>query len=183
MVERSGTSVTPRPLKMRHSDIAYVLIRLHAEGQDCFLLHRHPKWGDWSLVGGHVEADEEHDWLRSAAREAAEELAPLQLNADFKVQPLELVLEWGPEPSLSAYGELTEYRAEYFLLRFLRDPRELLAHLPLSEFRLVPIASLERDPQVSRPVRLVLEKLRGRLAELPRSWSAELPRVPRHQPN
>ena len=168
---------------MRHSDIAYVLIRLQADGEDCFLLHRHPKWGDWSLVGGHVEAGEEHDWLASAAREAAEELAPLRPDADFKVQRLKLVLEWGPEPSLSAFGEPTEYRAEYFLLQFLRDPRELLRHLPPSEFRLVPIASLARDPEASRPVRLVLEKLGAQLAELPRSWGDELPEMPRYQAN
>lgn len=168
---------------MRHSDIAYVLIRLHAEGQDCFLLHRHAKWGDWTLVGGHVEPGEERDWLRSAAREACEELAPLVLGRDFEVEPLRLVLEWGPEPSRSAFGEPTEYRAEYFLLRFLADPRALLPNLPHSEFRLVPISSLDSALEVSRPVRLFLKEVGRRLEELPRSWHGDLRAIPGHQLN
>ena len=163
---------------MRHSDIAYVLIRLQAEGEDCFLLHRHAKWGDWTLVGGHVEPGEESDWLRSAAREAGEELAPLQLGGDFEVRRLELAVEWGPEPSRSALGEPTAYRAEYFLLRFLRDPEALLRTLPESEFMLVPVSTLRERPEVSNPVRLLLGKIGDQLGELPRSWADEVRSVP-----
>ena len=162
---------------MRRSHVAYVLIRLHANGEDCVLLHRHSKWGDWTLVGGHVEADEEHDWLIAAAREAGEELAPLRLGGDFDVERLRLRTSWGPEPSRSAFGEPTEYSVEYFLLRFKRDPRELLAALPSSEFRLVPLRSLETQREVSRPVRVLVQELGGELGVM-RSWGPELDRIP-----
>lgn len=141
---------------MRHSDIAYVLIRLRSEGKDCFMLHRHPKWGDWSLVGGHVEQGEEDDWLKTASREAEEELAPLTLGGDFTVEPLPVELRWGPCPSRSAGGMPTEYRARYFVLRFLKDPREILDVLPESEFRLIPIDEVESDEGVGHPVRVFL---------------------------
>ena len=160
---------------MRHSDIAYVLVRVHAQGEDHLLLHRHAKWGDWTLVGGHVEAGEERDWCLAAAREANEEL-PWHLGCDFEVDRLELAVQWGPEPSRSASGEPTKYRAEYFLLRFLRDPRDLLRALPESEFRLVPLSALSggTNLDVSTPVRLLMERVGTSLGEVPRSWHAEL---------
>jgi 8-oxo-dGTP pyrophosphatase MutT (NUDIX family) len=167
---------------MRRSHVAYVLIRLHADGEDCVLLHRHSKWGDWTLVGGHVEADEEHDWLIAAAREAGEELAPLRLGGDFEVERLRVMASWGPEPSRSAFGEPTEYSVEYFLLRFKKDPRELLAVLPASEFRLVPLRSLETRTEVSRPVRVLLQKLGSELNVM-RSWEPELHEIPGLPPN
>lgn len=120
------------------------------------MLHRHPKWGDWSLVGGHVEQGEEDDWLKTASREAEEELAPLTLGGDFTVEPLPVELRWGPCPSRSAGGMPTEYRARYFVLRFLKDPREILDVLPESEFRLVPIDEVESDEGVGHPVRVFL---------------------------
>jgi 8-oxo-dGTP pyrophosphatase MutT (NUDIX family) len=160
---------------MRHSDIAYVLVVVHAHGEDHLLLHRHAKWGDWTLVGGHVEAGEELDWCVAAAREATEEL-PWRLGGDFDVERLELAVQWGPEPSRSASGEPTKYRAEYFLLRFLRDPRDLLRALPESEFRLVPVSALSGDTnlEVSTPVRLLLDRAGSVLRDVPRSWHAEL---------
>lgn len=163
---------------MRHSDIAYVLIRLRSGGQDCFMLHRHPKWGDWSLVGGHVEEGEEDDWLKTAAREAEEELAPLTLGGDFTVEPLPVELHWGPCPSRSAGGAPTEYRAKYFVLRFLKDPREMLGALPESEFRLMPIDEVEGNERVGHPVRLFLSQVKSG-PDVPLSWNRDLGTEPR----
>ena len=133
---------------MRRSDIAYVIIALRKDGEDHLLLHRHAKWGDWSLVGGHVEPGEEHDWLVVARREAGEELAPLRAGEHFEVERIPLSLEWGPEPSRSAHGEPTYYHAEYFVLRFTENPVELLRRLPSSDFRLVRLRDLRRDEDV-----------------------------------
>jgi 8-oxo-dGTP pyrophosphatase MutT (NUDIX family) len=163
---------------MRRSNIVYVLIRLHADGEDCVLLHRHAKWGDCTLVGGHVEPDEEADWAKAATREAAEELAPLRVGGDFEVEPLRIRVSWGPEPSRSAYGEPTEYSAEYYLLRFKKDPRELLAALPASEFRLVPLDAVRTHDEVSHPVRVLLQKLGSEMDFVPRSWDPELELIP-----
>ena len=57
----------------RHSKIAYVAARLRLpDGEDALLLRAHEKWGDFSLLGGHVESDELDDWTVTARREAAE---------------------------------------------------------------------------------------------------------------
>ncbi len=159
---------------MRHSDIAYVLIRLQSEGRDFLLLHRHAKWGDWSLVGGHVEPGEEGNWLATAAREAAEEMEPLKLREDFDVEPLQLRVHWGPHPSRSAFGTPTQYRAEYFVLRFLRTPEEVMRRLPEGEFRLVAVDSIANDESVSFPVRKLLDHVGTEFDALPRSWEADV---------
>lgn len=158
---------------MRHSDVAYVLIHLRAGGRNCVMLHRHPKWGDWSLVGGHVEPGEEDDWLATAAREAGEELAPLTLGTDFDVERLDVELQWGPCESRSAGGMLTEYRAQYFVLRFSKDPRALLPALQESEFRLLPIEAIEADGRVGHPLRLFMERVKI-ADDVPLSWAQDL---------
>ena len=45
----------------RSSHIVYAVARFRANDRVVWLLRRHPKWGDWSLVGGHVEEDERED--------------------------------------------------------------------------------------------------------------------------
>ena len=88
---------------MRHSHVVYVLIRLPTLDGPVQLLRRHEKWGDWSLVGGHVEDDEMDDWAAAAVREAKEELEPLVPGEDFRVTPMHAEpFVWGPEASRSA---------------------------------------------------------------------------------
>jgi len=173
MVEERGPE-RDAGVAVRRSDIAYVLIRLHSEGRDFLLLHRHAKWGDWSLVGGHVEPGEEGNWLATAAREATEEMEPLKLREDFDVEPLQICMEWGPHPSRSAFGAPTQYRAEYFVLRFLRAPIEVIRRLPQGEFRLVPVDTIGDDESVSLPVRKLLDHVGPGFDALPRSWEAEV---------
>jgi hypothetical protein len=124
---------------MRQSDLALILIRLMYDGEPHLLLNRHKKWGDWSLPGGHVEPEERGAWWRTAAREADEELAPLRTDVDFILSPLTDILKpmtWGPVESRSA-GEPTMYRAQVFLLQFMREPLACIEQLPASEFQLV----------------------------------------------
>ena len=64
------------PVTERHSDLALVLARVDVDGTPHWLLRRHAKWGDWSLIGGHVEPGEGDDWTLTAVREANEELEP-----------------------------------------------------------------------------------------------------------
>jgi hypothetical protein len=114
------------------------LIRLKIDGEPFHVLLKHKKWGDWSLVGGHVEPDEKNDWAHAAARECNEELAPLQFGVDFALLPLlDQPLKWGPVHSKSAGNELTTYAAQVFALRFLKAPAECLARLPRENFSLV----------------------------------------------
>lgn len=127
------------PVSVRQSDLALVLARVDVDGVPHWLLRRHPKWGDWSLVGGHVEPDEVHDWAATAVRESNEELAPLVCGVDIAIDPLlDEVSSWGPVPSRSAGGALTNYRVRWFQVRFLRDAVECLQRLPQGDFALIP---------------------------------------------
>lgn len=136
---------------MRHSDLALVVIRLILDAKPYQVLIKHPKWGDWSFVGGHVEAYEKNDWARAAVRECDEELAPLKHSADFILLPLRAQpLRWGPTTSRSAGGAPTIYTAQLFGLRFLQDPAECLLRLPREDFRLVRESDIRADTLVAR---------------------------------
>lgn len=129
----------------RRSDIAYIVARFMLGNKRYLLLRKHPKWGDWSLVGGHVEPFEKRDWARAAIREAEEELDPLSFRRDFILLPLlRAPISWGPVPSRSAHGALTEYTAQYFALRLTASPEETLARLPDDDFVLFDEDAVEK---------------------------------------
>ncbi len=160
---------------MRYSDIAYVVIHLRMEGDDYLVLHRHLKWGDWSLVGGHVEPGEEADWRITAIRETQEEMAPLRFGHHFDIYPLDISAAWGPAESQSAFGAPTMYRARYFLLRFFDDPGTLMRGLEPGQFRMFPRMRLRHEAGISFPVILLLDRLRRGGRYLPFSWHLDLP--------
>lgn len=161
---------------MRHSNVVYVLIRLPTVDGPSLLLRRHEKWGDWSLVGGHVEEWEMDDWGLAAAREATEELEPLVNGQDFVVKPITSEpITWGPEPSRSAKGQRTVYHIKYYTLTFLRDPVELLARLPATEFLLVPERALDSAGHtLGSPVHRARHCLDGGFEAAHRAWTGEL---------
>jgi 8-oxo-dGTP pyrophosphatase MutT (NUDIX family) len=161
---------------MRHSHVVYVLIRLPTRAGAALLLHLHEKWGDWSLVGGHVEDDERDDWAAAAAREASEELEPLAVGQDFEVVPIHAEpFTWGPEASRSARGERTIYHIQYYALTFLRDPVELLEQLPASKFLLVSERELDSTTYaLGNPVRRAYRYLQGGLTAVPPAWGEPL---------
>jgi len=160
---------------MRHSHVAYVIIRLPTIAGTSLLLRKHEKWGDWSLVGGHVEDWEIDDWSRAALREASEELEPLVAEQDFCVSPIHNEpFTWGPERSRSAHGERTLYHIQYFNLAFLRDPIELLSRLPAAEFILVPESAIDSEGNaLGRPVHRARRFLAGIEAVAP-AWGKAL---------
>jgi hypothetical protein len=162
----------------RHSNVAYVLAKLRVRGEDYALVHAHPKWGDWSLVGGHVEPTDQ-TWHAAAAREVQEEMAPLRCDRDVAVDRLELAAsQWGPVPSRSASMRPTNYKAEWFVLRFITDPLKCLARLSLNEFRLVRLTEIDRIPNLSSVVEKAGKLLPDGWASLPLSWPHDLDRVP-----
>lgn len=174
---------------MREIELANVVIKLRgSDARSYYLLHRHEKWGDWSLVGGHVEPGEEGLWASTAARETEEEMAPLRHGRDFLLVPiLTWPVKWGPTPSRSAGGAPTIYRAQFFRLVFRNDPASLLAPLVGRGFLLVSEEQLSSDPNVGALVRQLEQHLRGGLSGLPTAWPAPvdpalLPREPLNAP-
>lgn len=152
----------------RRSEVAYVLVRLIVDGRGHFLLTKHAKWGDFSLVGGHVEPDEMHDWGRAARRESEEELSPLRFGHDFVLEHLAAgPASWGPVPSRAAGNRPTVYVAQWFSLRFLQPPLQLISRLRREEFALVA------EDAVATGTTAAVTGLLGRFAE-----SAELDKVP-----
>jgi len=150
-----------------------VLAKVLVGGVEHVLLHAHRKWGDWSLVGGHVEPTD-RDWLATATREVEEEMTPLRCGSDLEVVPLELPeSEWGPVPSVSAGGAPTRYRARWYVLRFKSSPRKLLDRLPRGAFKLVPIPQLHEI----QPLAAVVDKAQRSLCgweHLPLSWDSDI---------
>ncbi len=161
---------------LRVSNVVYVLIGLPTADGPSLLLRRHEKWGDWSLVGGHVEESEMDDWLRAAEREATEELEPLVNGRDFVIRPIHNEpITWGPEPSRSAQERQTIYHIQYYTLTFRRDPAELLSRLPAGEFRLVSEHELASMGAVfGKPVHRAQEFLHGNFNAVPLAWDKAL---------
>lgn len=161
---------------MRNSELVLVLIRLKINADPYHVLIRHKKWGDWSLVGGHVEPGERNDWARAAVRECNEELVPLRFGEDFILLPLlDQPMRWGPLASKSANDEPTMYTAQVFALRFLRSPTECLAKLPSDEFSVVRESEIisGQQGQDALTARALKRVDRGTLA-----WDATLSSLP-----
>jgi len=170
----------------RHSKVVYVVTKLQLNHRDYFLLYEHPKWGDWSLVGGHVEPGEDRDWIAAARREAEEEMKPLRIGEDVDVEPLVHGPEqWGPQRSQSSGNRPTLYSARWFVLRFLHDPRHCLSVLPRDRFLLVERSRLEsdRDTDLTSLVERLESSLPRGLDDVPYAWPPErtlsLPPLPR----
>ncbi|MBK6916604.1 MAG: NUDIX domain-containing protein [Deltaproteobacteria bacterium] len=152
----------------RQSDLALVLARVEIDGAAHWLLRRHAKWGDWSLVGGHVEADERDDWMRTAIREANEELAPLVCNVDFTIEPLSPESStWGPVASRSAGGAMTTYRVRWYQARFLGDAAASLRRLSPDDFALVLESEISDAEVVSSVARRLFEETRAHVGSIP----------------
>jgi ADP-ribose pyrophosphatase YjhB (NUDIX family) len=163
---------------VRHSRVAYVLAKLKVRGEEYLLLNAHHKWGDWSLLGGHVEPSDANFWA-AAARETREELAPLRYGEDVEVQRDQLACsEWGPVSSVSAGGAPTTYQARWYLLQFKSNPQACLARLPRDEFRLMRLSDLTESPDVSSVVKRLALLLPGGWSSLPLSWNDDLDEVP-----
>lgn len=129
----------------RRSEVAYVVVRLLIGADSYWLLRWHPKWSDWSLLGGHVEANEREDWLLAAERETDEEMAPLRVGEDVRVVALPVAPTSFVRNSRSAAGAKTQYEVRWFALEFLRDPVECLDRLDASLFALVREDDLRRS--------------------------------------
>lgn len=167
------------PPRASDSDLALVLARFDVDDSPHWLLRRHPKWGDWSLVGGHVEPGETENWSLTAVREANEELEPLVHGIDFVIEPLTPALSsWGPVASRSAGGTPTHYRARWYQARFLRDPAECLRRLPHDDFALVPESDIVGAHWVSDVARRLLEETRSIVQALPLAGKFHATAVP-----
>ncbi len=161
-------------MNTRRSALAFVLIKINIDGRDHLLFLAHTKWGDWGLVGGHVNKGEEGRWLDTARREAEEELTPLRYGRDFVLKGLlARPISWGPVESRSAKGAESIYSAQYFTLRFKRDPVELLAQLDRGNFLLVPQEHFSPplwDSDVADTLRRLDDALPEGLSSVPWSW-------------
>jgi 8-oxo-dGTP pyrophosphatase MutT (NUDIX family) len=165
---------------MRHSLLAFVLVKIKIDERDHFLFVKHPKWGDWSLVGGHVEPGEEQHWDRTAMREADEELSPLRSGLDFTlIELLRESVSWGPVQSRSAGGHPTRYSARYFALHFLHDPVDLLPRLSREDFIFVPEAHLEEgkwEEDIADTLLQLARVMPEGLSAVPPAWPRALQR-------
>ena len=110
-------------MKNPSEELALVLIKLQVVDKEepHYVMMRHTRWGDLSLLGGYLEPSDWGDWAKAAKRECNEDLAPLKHRKDFLLlpifsQPLNL-------PEFQVTGQI-------FTLRFQTDPMECLNRLP-----------------------------------------------------
>lgn len=167
----------------RRSDLAVVIFRLMVDGEVCLLLLRHPKWGDWGLVGGHVESFE--NAAEAAARETEEELPPIQVGHDLRLAPLlEEPISWGPVASRSASGLPTRYSTNFFAAEFLRQPEAVLGRLQDRDIIFVPESNLdpERWPEEVTDVLARLANRLGGFERIPLAWAQSIDSSRAHVP-
>jgi hypothetical protein len=166
-------------MSIRRSNVALVAIKLRVGDDQCLLFHRHRKWGDWSLVGGHVEHGEERDWLLTGTRESEEELEPLKNSVDFHVEKwLTDPIEWGPVASRSARNLRTIYRVTYFKLRFLVDPCRALERVrAATELMLIGVDDMNAAHEFtfSDTFSRLRTKLPNGASDIPLSWQDTIP--------
>lgn len=158
----------------RRSEISQVVIRLKTHSTSYFLLQQHKKWGDWSLVGGHVEDDERNDWSAAGYREVEEELQPLKRAKDFFLLPLfERPLSWGPVQSQSADGCPTLYTAQFFSMIFIGDPVRTLDRLSpegLCLFSESDVITMCQIGRASNIINILQDNLVIGLGNIPPVW-------------
>lgn len=160
---------------MRNVSLAHVVVKLEFTDGYFYLLHKNKKWGDWNLVGGHVEPGEEGEWVRTAYREAEEEMTPLQHKKDFLLVPLLTApITLGPRRSRSAGGQTTKYYANFFRLIFRRDPVDYLRKLG-DDFILVAESDVESRKDIGELVAILSRQLPGGIASVPPAWRLPMP--------
>lgn len=167
----------PQPAETRQVDASLVIIRFLVDGVSYHLFRRNYKWNDWSLVGGHVEPGEENLWDVTAAREVEEEMQGLKHKENFSLVPLLwLPVMWGPVMSKHA-NVLTNYRTQFFALKFLVDPLGLLKNLPKEDFKLVPETMVGiTDQNTGQPARVLRNHIGGEFSGTPWAWTNSIPR-------
>lgn len=155
---------------MRNVSLAHVLVKIRFTDGIYYLLHKNKKWGDWNLVGGHVEPGEEGEWARTAYRETEEEMSPLRYREDFILVPLLAApILFGPRSSRSSQGQLTQYKAQFFRLVFRSDPLAFLKQLN-DDFQLVPESEVAQRDDVGALVKELDQRLRGGIVSVPPAW-------------
>lgn len=171
-------------MSARTSKVSVVLFRINLRGEDSLILLRHAKWGDWSLVGGHIELGETP--LDAAVRETEEELAPLRAGLDFAIvtEPL-ATLSWGPVESKSAGRAPTTYSAWVFCGELLRPPSDFVRSIADAELAAVALRHLDVNdwPGGVTNVLARIVEARVSLTSVPLAWrepvsARELPSLP-----
>lgn len=156
---------------IRKSEISQVVIKLKTRTTSYYLLQKHKKWGDWSLIGGHVEDHEQGDWAAAGYREIEEELQPLKRTKDFFLLPiLGQPVSWGPVQSRSAGGFATLYMAQFFAMTIYEDPIGVLNKLNpegLCLFSESDVIDMCQGGQISNTVKVLQESLFKGLSGVP----------------
>jgi 8-oxo-dGTP pyrophosphatase MutT (NUDIX family) len=100
---------------------AFVVCKFDEGGEPRIVLVKDPRWGDYTLVGGHEEPDDHNDLERTARRETLEELGCFRGCDGFRLLPLTDEVQLGPVWSKSAH-RLKTYVFKYYGIQFSCDP-------------------------------------------------------------
>jgi len=101
---------------------AFVVCRFDAGGEPRIVLMKDPRWGDYTLIGGHEEPEDHKDLETTARRETLEELGCFRGRSDFRLFPLTDEIAFGPTWSKSAH-RMKKYTFKYYGIQFPCDPQ------------------------------------------------------------
>lgn len=149
---------------------AFVVCRLDEDGEPRIVLINDPRWGDYTLIGGHEEPEDHYDLERTARRETLEELGCFPGCRDFKLQPLTEETRFGPVWSKSARCEKA-YTFKYYGIQFACDPNLKPGYNDAGFLiRFFGEKELVSYSQISNVVRIFLTTYQKKLNCIPLSW-------------
>jgi 8-oxo-dGTP pyrophosphatase MutT (NUDIX family) len=152
---------------------AFVVCRFDAGGKPRIVLMKDPRWGDYTLIGGHEEPEDNKDLESTARRETLEELGCSPDSSGFRLFSLTDEISFGPTWSRSAHRMKT-YTFKYYGIRFACDP-EVRDGYNSAGFLLKSFSAekLARYSALFNVVKLFLATYRKGLTGVPLSWHDE----------
>ena len=88
---------------------AFVVCRFVEGGEPRVVLMKDPRWGDYTLIGGHEEPEDHNNLESTARRETFEELGCGRNAEEFQLFPLTNEIPFGPAWSKSASNKACSF--------------------------------------------------------------------------
>jgi ADP-ribose pyrophosphatase YjhB (NUDIX family) len=129
-----------------------------------------PRWGDYTLIGGHEEPEDHNDLESTARRETLEELGCSRGGSVLRLFPLTDEIGFGPTWSKSAHCMKT-YTFKYYGVQFSCDPQIRDGYNNAGFLlKLFSKEELARHAALSNVVKIFLAAYPDGLDGVPLSW-------------
>jgi 8-oxo-dGTP pyrophosphatase MutT (NUDIX family) len=132
---------------------------------------KHPRWGDFTFIGGHEEPEDHQQLDITARRETLEELGLPEGRIEFQLFPLTDEITFGPIWSKSTHC-VKSYIFKYYGVKFHSDPHIRYGYNEAGSFiKLFSVGELQSQNAISNVVRVFLDRYAKGLDSVPLSWT------------